>query len=97
MDVFGRRNDVLFATLNVPALHVLPHLAATTINGLRHGWRVGRTWNMVRGLSRGYAASLMSWSDRRPVPRATYDLFRRLKKSGPIPLSKVEPLLPASV
>jgi len=96
MDVFGRRNDVLFATLNVPALQVLPHLAATTINGLRHGWRVGRTWNMVRGLSRGYAASLMSWGHRRPVPRAAYALFRKLKKSGPMPLSKVESLLTTS-
>jgi glycosyltransferase involved in cell wall biosynthesis len=97
MDVFGRRNDVLFATLNVPALRLLPHLAATTVNGLRHGLREGRTWNMVRGLSRGYGASLLYWRDRRPVPRAAYDLFRKLKKSGPMTLSKVEPLLPTLV
>jgi glycosyltransferase involved in cell wall biosynthesis len=97
MDLFGRRNDVLFATLNVPAPQVLAHLGATTVNGLRHGLRQGRLWNMIRGLGRGYGAALANWRDRRPVSRATYDLFRRLKKAGPLLLSEIEPLLPPIV
>jgi glycosyltransferase involved in cell wall biosynthesis len=90
MNIFGRRNDVLFAALNVPTPQVAVHLAATTLNGLRHGWRHGTLGVSIQGLARGYSDAAKSLRNRRPVPRAVYKLFRKLKRSGPLPLSQVE-------
>jgi glycosyltransferase involved in cell wall biosynthesis len=94
MDLYGRRNDVLFAWHNVPWPAFPVHLAATTVGGLRFGSRVGRPVRMAQGLAMGYAAVAGEWSHRRPVSRAAYRLGRRLRH-GSLPLAVVEPLLPA--
>lgn len=88
MSLFGRRNDILFAWHNVPMPQLLPHLAATTLNGLIHGFKVRRPFLMLRGLTRGYLACFQQ--PRQPVSSATYHLARRLKKSGPLRLDEID-------
>jgi glycosyltransferase involved in cell wall biosynthesis len=94
MDLYGRRNDVLFGWHNVPMPEALVHTAGTALNGLRHGVRVRRPWNMVRGMAMGVRAVPATWGERRPVRREVYRLFRRLWKGGPTPLSAVAAKLP---
>jgi glycosyltransferase involved in cell wall biosynthesis len=97
MDYYGRRNDILFAWHNVPAAALVPHLAATTWNGLRHAFGRGRPWWMLRGTMAGYGAMLAAERRfRRPVSRETYRLFRELKTRGPLPLSQIEMRLPVA-
>ncbi len=94
MDLFGRRNDVLFGWHNVPMPEALFHTGGTVVNGLRHGFRVGRPWNMMRGMAMGVRAVSPTRGERRPVQREVYRLFRRLWKGGPTPLSAVAGKLP---
>jgi glycosyltransferase involved in cell wall biosynthesis len=95
MDLYGRRNDILFPWYNVPMPYTPAHLLATTLKGLRFGVKVRRPWRMIRGLGMGYAAIFHERRKRRPVRKETYRLMRRLQKSGPILLSEVESGLPA--
>ena len=92
MDLFGRRNDVLFAWHNVPWRALPTHLLGTTLNGLRAGLRTRRLGRMIYGLGKGYVAMPGEWSHRRPVSLAAYGLSRRLRR-GPLLLAEVEPLL----
>ena len=80
MDLYGRRNDILFAWHNVPMPKLISHLAATTLRGISFGVRVGRPIRMLRGLTWGYAACLHQWSQRKPVQEDTYRRFRTLSK-----------------
>ncbi len=93
-DLYGRRNDVLFAWHNVPMPHLPAHLAATTFNGLRTGWQVRRPWRMIQGLAQGYACIPHEWSRRAPVPRNIYTLSRLLRRRGSMPLEEIKSLLP---
>ncbi len=94
MDFYGRRNDILFAWQNVPAARLPVHLLATTAKGIASALRVRRLSAMLRGLVRGYADCLRHWNERRPVSAQTYRLHRLLKKSGPMRMEQIEPLLP---
>jgi glycosyltransferase involved in cell wall biosynthesis len=82
MDLYGRRNDILFAWYNVPAIALPLHLAATTFNGIRMGFKCGRPLRMARGLLNGYAAVFRQLSKRAPVRPETYRLSRRLKRGA---------------
>jgi glycosyltransferase involved in cell wall biosynthesis len=93
MDLYGRRNDLLFAWHNVPWPALPVHLLGTTVNGMRMGLRFRRPLRMAHGLWMGYAGIVGSWGARRPVPNAIYRLNRRLNRQ-PLPLSEVEPFLP---
>jgi glycosyltransferase involved in cell wall biosynthesis len=97
MDVFGRRNDVLFAWYNVPLRYLPIHMTATVLNGLRHGIRTRRLMNMVRGCIDGFVTGWKSRGDRRPVSAPIYRLWRTLKKGGNITLAEIEQVLPRRV
>jgi len=90
MDLYGRRNDILFAFWNVPLSRMPLHVIGTTFNGLKFGLRCGRPVRHAQGLLRGYAATFTYWKERKPVSLQTYKLYRRLKKSGSLPLPRVE-------
>ncbi len=90
----GRRNDVLFTWHNVPSTHLLPHLAGTTVNGVRTAIGSGCFWGMIKGTATGYADIFRRWQERQPVPQTIYRLHRLLKKQGPKLLEEVEQLLP---
>lgn len=87
MDHYGRRNDVLFAFDNVPRSRLLPHLAGTTLNGLRFGVRSGHPGRAAIGLLAGYRDGIRTGRSPR-VSVSTYQLFRRLRRSGFLPLDE---------
>jgi glycosyltransferase involved in cell wall biosynthesis len=93
MDLYGRRNDILYAWYNVPFPHFSGHLIGTTVRGAMFGVRIGRPGRMIQGLMNGYGAMLHEINRRRPVRRQTYELSRLLKKTGPLPLTRIEPML----
>lgn len=86
MNVFGQRNLILFAWHNVPFPEVLLHLCATLVNGLLWGLRRGFLRFRLRGALLGLCMIFQEWNRRDPVTSATYWLYRRLKKEGPIPV-----------
>jgi len=96
MDVYGRRNDILFAWHNAPLAMLGPQLLGTTARGLAFGFRVGRPWRMIAGLARGYAACPKQWSARTPISHQTFRQFRALKKRGPLKLSQIAPDAPST-
>ncbi len=81
---FGRRNDVLFATWNVPWPYVIPHLTYTTLNGLALGFQHRVQRRTLAGLVSGYRQAVRIRGVRRPVDLQTYRLHRRLRKRGPM-------------
>ena len=89
-DYYGRRNDVWFAWQNVPTAHLPLHLLGTTIKGAWFGFKVGRPWHMLRGLAVGYLACAGGRVKRAPVRREAYRLYRRLKREGIVPLSRID-------
>ncbi len=93
MDLYGRRNDILYAWYNVPFPDVVAHVIGSTVLGVKFGFKIGRPARMIHGLLNGYGAVLHEMFNRHPVSRRTYRLSRRLKSSGPLPLAEVEPFL----
>ena len=94
MDYYGRRNDVLFTTLNVPMPWLPAHLAMTLLNGVRWAFRARRFRFMFRGMMSGLLDAVRLRKLRAPVPAGIYRLQRLLKKEGPLRLAEIEPLLP---
>lgn len=80
MDVFGRRNDLLFAWQNVPMPELLAHIPATILHGIGHCVRTRRPFNMARGTISGLLAILSGRFPRTPISRLTYRLYRKLRK-----------------
>ncbi len=91
MDLYGRRNDVLYAWHNVPWPDFPLQLLGTTARGVMFGFKMGRPWRMIQGLAFGYGAMLHEIAQRKPVSRATYQLSKMLRRQTP--LQKIEPLL----
>lgn len=89
MDVYGRRNDVLFAWWNVPMPFLPLHLAGTILNGIRFGIAQRRLRPMLRGLWRGCTDAVRLQVPRHPVRIRTYLLHRHLKKRGPVPIASI--------
>lgn len=88
MDLFGRRNDILYAALNSPGKYWLIDTIGTTVRGLWFGIKVGRPIRMLHGIFLGYAAAANFWRYRVPVHPVSRRLFRRLQKEGPFPLGE---------
>ncbi len=80
MDLYGRRNDIFFAWLNVPTSFLPIQLIGTSIKGFWFGVRIGRPLRMLRGILMGYAAIGRFWNKRKPVRSLTYRMFRLLQK-----------------
>jgi glycosyltransferase involved in cell wall biosynthesis len=93
MDVYGRRNELLHAWLNLPATWVAPYMAGYALKGLVLGVRLRRPGPMVRGIARGLAASARSARRRRPVRAATLRVDRRLRRERAVRLEDVAPAL----
>ena len=93
MDLYGRRNDVLYAWYNVPMPAFPIQLLGTTWLGVKFGFKVGRPGRMLHGLLNGYAAILREFSERKPVSMSTYRINRRLR-AGAVKLSDFESALP---
>lgn len=94
MDLYGRRNDVLFAWMNVPLTKFPLHLLATTVNGLRFGWQVKRPLRMAHGLLLGYIECLSQINKRQPVSTDVYCLSRALRRTKSLTLQEIDDRLP---
>jgi glycosyltransferase involved in cell wall biosynthesis len=94
MDLYGRKNDVLYAWHNVPSLFLAPHLAYRILQGVRMGIAMRRPWVMVKGLASGFRSAAVHRADRAPVRMTTYILDRRLRRAGATPLRAIEGELP---
>jgi glycosyltransferase involved in cell wall biosynthesis len=92
MDLYGRRNDLLFVWYNTPWPDFLFQLMGTTVRGMMFGLKVRRPLRMIHGLAQGYGAMLHEWSLRDPVSLQTFRLMRRLKKQI-VPLEEIEAFL----
>jgi len=80
MDWYGRRNDILFAILNVPTIFLPLYLLVTTIRGCVWGIKVGRVGNMLRGLAAGYRDGFRFRHHRMPIKLRYFLLYRWLKQ-----------------
>jgi GT2 family glycosyltransferase len=94
MDLYGRRNTILYAWYNEPLPSAAFRIAEMTAQGLVSGVRCRRPLAAVRGLALGYRACWQQRHERRPVPRRVVHAFRQLWKHGPLPLDEVVPFLP---
>jgi len=89
VDLYGRRNNILFGWHYAPPQTLPAYLAATTWNGLAHGFKVRRPWIMMQGLAKGYAAMWAQRKDRAPVPAAVYRLYRELVRRQAVPYAEI--------
>jgi len=91
----GTRNDIFFGWHNVPLMRLPAYLGKQTLYEFGLGARVRRPRPFVRGLLAGYRWARSS-DERRPVPVAVFDLYRRLGQGEAVPLEQIEHLLPHS-
>ena len=94
--VYAARNNVLFAWHNVPMRNLPVHLAGTTYNLLRHGFRSRHPLWVGEGLLRGWAGGPAAVGRRTAMQPEIYRLHRRLRRAGSLPLDKIEPVLAAA-
>lgn len=96
MDFYGARNKVLYAWHNVPLPHLVKHLAVTTLMTAVYARQPGRCLTRLRGVAGAYAAVCSGRTKRQPVATRIYQLSRKLKLNGPVPLAEIEKDLPAT-
>lgn len=80
MDLYGRRNDILYVAWNVPAYAVPAHFARMVAAGVVLAWRTRRPGIMIRGLALGVADAFRLRQLRDPVPAHVYRLSRALRR-----------------
>lgn len=93
IDFYGARNAILFAWQNVPIPFVVPHLAMTTFNCLRHSLVGHRLRTRLQGVVDGYKQAITGAAARVTVSPAAYRWHRRLKKLSAVPLVEIESAL----
>lgn len=91
----GPRNHVLYAAYNVPFPDVVPHLLVTSWRAFAHTLKIRHPGLGLKGIARGWGASICEWPRRRPVSRACYRLSRELKARGWSALDEIESRLKA--
>lgn len=90
IDYYGSRNSILFVWQNVPWPAFPIHFIGTTYNVLRFTFKPGRFFRRLRAIIVGYMWCLMNFRERHPVRFSSYSMDRKLRRIGPIPLSKIE-------
>ncbi|MCA8986326.1 MAG: glycosyltransferase [Planctomycetaceae bacterium] len=89
MDLYGRRNDLLFAWLNDNWSRLPIQLLGTSINGIRFGFRVGRPVRMLQGIGMGLRDIFRFWNERAPLPGRILKTFRSLQAARQTPFKDV--------
>lgn len=90
MDLYGRRNDILFAVMNTPLIWLPLHLTSAFVKGVLFGFRVRKPLRMMAGLALGVGAAVRFIYQRKPVTAKTFRLFWRLRRKGSLPLSELQ-------
>lgn len=94
MDVYGRRNDLLFEWYYTPLAYLPWRIAAVFWKGIHWGCRTGRLRNMLEGLWMGCQGIQKQKKQRRPVSHSIFWLYRKLKNRAAVPLPEIEFRLP---
>jgi glycosyltransferase involved in cell wall biosynthesis len=94
MDVYGRRNDILYSWHNDPFPYAALRMAEMTVKGIGWGLRVGRPLRMVHGVGMGYGACWAERRERAAVPLGIARLGRQLRKASSRRLAEIEAELP---
>jgi glycosyltransferase involved in cell wall biosynthesis len=89
MDYYGARNKVLFAWHNVPGPYLPAHLFCTTALAAGHTTAPGRLLTRLRGIAAAYALICSGKISRSPVRADVYQLSRKLKRRGAIPMDEI--------
>jgi glycosyltransferase involved in cell wall biosynthesis len=97
MDLYGRRNDILYSWHNEPFPYAPLRMAEMTVKGIGWGFKVGRPLSMLRGLAMGYRACWAERGQRAPVPREIARLARKQRKGRSRPLAEMEAELPQAI
>lgn len=95
MDTFGRCNDILYCWHNAPTRYLVQAITKKSVAGMAFGMKVGRPWNMTRGLVRGFRGIFKYWTYRAPVTDSVWRLYQRLRT--PAVYQDIESLLPPLV
>jgi glycosyltransferase involved in cell wall biosynthesis len=90
MDLYGRRNEILFIWQNAPARYVPFRLVRASVGGVVDGFRQRRPWRMMQGVIWGWIAMPSISRFRNPVSPESFRLFRKLIRRGSIPLDEIE-------
>lgn len=87
------RNELLTALRDVPMPYTLGRVAKVIGNVVLH-LRPGEASDLLAGLGLGLRDSMRLRAERNPVRRRTYEVSRRLRLGGPLPIEEVERFLP---
>ena len=90
MDYYGRRNEILFHWQNTPQPYLPVYLATGIVNTIRTALPRGRYEHFLRGMGAGYRDCFTYRDKRDPVEEATFDLYQKLRRKGPMLLSEVD-------
>jgi GT2 family glycosyltransferase len=94
MDLYGRRNQLLFTWFNVPARYLPLHFARVTAKGALLAVSTRRPLNHLRGFVEGIRMLFEQSDRRRPVSAGVYRLHRLLQRRKAVPLAEIERRLP---
>ena len=89
----GARNSVVFAWQHSPSAWLPIHLLGTIWSHLSHGRKTNQFRAAQSGILSGFKSFLKE--ERAPVSRKAYALYRRMRRRGPMPYSKIAPTLAA--
>jgi glycosyltransferase involved in cell wall biosynthesis len=84
--VYGPRNLILFAYLNVPLRYLFAQLSGSTLKAVYHGFKIGHPILKIYGIIKGYVACFSVMTSRKPVSVKTYRMYRAIKSRGMISL-----------
>jgi glycosyltransferase involved in cell wall biosynthesis len=94
MDIYGSRNMILFCWHNEPLPYAALRMLEVTLKGLAFGIKIRRPYRKAYGLALGYAACWHERTRRTPVSSSVSRLNRELRRSGCLPLDRIESRLP---
>lgn len=92
--IFGPRNLILFAWICVPGRYLLPQMFGSTVNAVRHGFKIGKPILKSLGLLKGYFACVQYYEIRNPVSVRAYKTYRYLRASGMVRDEEILSMLP---
>jgi GT2 family glycosyltransferase len=94
MDYYGRRNDIIFAWLNVPQPSLIIFFPMLVLNATMYSLKTRGTLIKLHGIGAGLLGVWLYRKHRAPVDRRIFKLFRWLRKRGLARLVDVESQLP---
>lgn len=89
------RNEMLVAWCLVPGRFLAGRWSKIIANHLLLGLRRRMPMASLRGVAEGLRDSFSSRFPRTPVPRRTYETYRRIRRNAPVELDAVTAALPA--